>query len=113
MRSKGGSKAAAPADKAEVQAADPAFEEAIAAVAMAMPERKPPGRLWRRIEAAINADPREAIVNLRREEGWRQYSRDVQIKRLWDEHTFLLRCAAGGVLPAHKHPRFEHCVIIE
>lgn len=89
------------------------LEETLAPLAMAYPERRPSPDLWDRIEAAVEAAERPAIVNLRREDGWRQFSRDVQIKRLWDENTFLLRCAPGGVLPAHKHPRFEHCVVIE
>ncbi len=89
------------------------LDEALAPLAMAFPERRPSPDLWRRIESAVDAGAPSAVVNLRRDDGWRQYSRDVQIKRLWDENTFLLRCAPGGVLPAHKHPRFEHCVIIE
>ena len=98
--------AARPAD------VDP-IEEALAPLAMAFPERTPSPDLWARIEAAVDAPELPDIVNLRREDGWRRYSRDVQIKRLWDDQTFLLRCAPGGVLPAHKHPRFEHCVVIE
>jgi anti-sigma factor ChrR (cupin superfamily) len=93
-----------------------ALEEALAPVALAMPGRAPPAALWERIEAAVEAEADAAlpgIVDLRREDGWRQYTRDVQIKRLWDANTFLLRCAPGGVLPAHKHPRFEHCIVIE
>ena len=92
---------------------DGPLEDVLAPIALAFPERRPSPDLWRRIEAAIDATERSAFVNLRREDGWRRYSRDVQIKRLWDENTFLLRCAPGGVLPAHKHPRFEHCVVIE
>ena len=98
--------AARPAD------GDP-IEEALAPLAMAFLERKPSPDLWARIEAAVDAPQHSDVVNLRREDGWRRYSRDVQIKRLWDDQTFLLRCAPGGVLPAHKHPRFEHCVVIE
>lgn len=111
MQSKGTSKtvAAAKTDFSD----DPALDEALAAVALAMPERRPSPKLWRRIEAAIDSEEAGGFVNVRREDGWRQYSRDVQIKRLWDDNTFLLRCAPGGVLPAHKHPRFEHCVVIE
>jgi ChrR-like protein with cupin domain len=88
------------------------LEEALAPVAIAFPERRPSLDLWRRIEAAVDAAD-AGITDIRREEGWRQYTRDVQIKRLWDENTFLLRCAAGGVLPAHEHPSFEHCIVLE
>ena len=111
MRSKGSSRTAAAAQ--EGFADGPALDEALAPVALAMPGRRPPARLWRRIEAAIDSEGPAEIVNVRREEGWRQLTRDVQIKRLWDDSTFLLRCAPGGVLRAHKHPRFEHSVIIE
>ena len=92
------------------------LDDALAPAAMAFPERSPPAYLWRRIEAAVDAADAAASLtaaDLRREEGWRRYTRDVQIKRLWDENTFLLRCAPGGRLPAHKHPRFEHCIVLE
>jgi anti-sigma factor ChrR (cupin superfamily) len=92
-----------------------ALDEALAPIAMAFPQGPKRPRLWRRIEAAVDAADsagRPAAV-VRREEGWRQYSRDVQIKRLWDRNTFLMRCAPGGVLPAHKHRRFEHCIVLE
>ncbi len=91
------------------------LEEKLAPVAMAFPSAPVAPDLWERIDTAVDAaekSDRPAVV-VRREEGWRQYTRDVQIKRLWDDHTFLLRCAAGGVLPAHKHPSFEHCIILE
>ena len=113
MQSKRFSKAVGAAGKAERFAGEPTLDETLAPIAMAFPERKPPAGLWQRIEAAIDAESSSEFVNIRREEGWRQYTRDVQIKRLWDDSTFLLRCAPGGLLPAHKHPRFEHCVVIE
>lgn len=96
-----------------------ALEDRLAPLAMAFPESPARPGLWERIEAAVDAadsgpddDSQPAIV-VRRDDGWRQYTRDVQIKQLWDEDTFLLRCAPGGVLPAHDHPRFEHCIILE
>jgi hypothetical protein len=110
MRTTGSSKSIALEDD------DGPLAEALAPIAMAYPERSPSTDLWRRIEAAVDAAGSTGpatVVNLRREEGWRRYTRDVQIKKLWDDDTFLLRCAPGGVLPAHKHPRFEHCVILE
>ena len=92
-----------------------ALETKLAPLALAFPARPVRPRLWRRIEAAIDADetagPSPAVV--RRDEGWRQFTRDVQIKQLWDDKTFMLRCAPGGVLPPHKHPRFEHCIVLE
>jgi anti-sigma factor ChrR (cupin superfamily) len=110
MRTTGSSKSIALEDD------DGPLAEALAPIAMAYPERRPSTDLWRRIEAAVDAADSTGpatVVNLRREEGWRQYTRDVQIKKLWDDDTFLLRCAPGGVLPAHEHPRFEHCVVLE
>jgi quercetin dioxygenase-like cupin family protein len=89
-----------------------ALDEELAPVAMAFPEGRPRPGLWGRIEAALAAADAPPKV-VRREEGWRRYTRDVQIKPLWDANTFLLRCAPGGVLPAHEHPRFEHCVVLE
>jgi hypothetical protein len=110
MRTTGSSKSIALEDD------DGPLAEALAPIAMAYPEHRPSTDLWRRIEAAVDAADSNGpatVVNLRREEGWRRYTRDVQIKKLWDDDTFLLRCAPGGVLPAHKHPRFEHCVVLE
>jgi anti-sigma factor ChrR (cupin superfamily) len=92
------------------------LQEMLAPVAMALPEWRVSPDLWRRIEAAVDAadvPERPTAVDVPREEGWRPYTRDVQIKRLWDENTFLLRCGPGAVLPAHEHPRYEHCVILE
>ena len=92
------------------------LEETLAPVAMAFPEAGPRPDMWARIEAAVDAAERtERLVgkDVLREEGWRRYSRDVEIKQLWDDHTFLLRCGPGGVLPAHKHPSFEHCIVLE
>jgi anti-sigma factor ChrR (cupin superfamily) len=98
----------------DAYALGPVLDEALAPIALAFPQAAAPPGLWRRIEAAIDADAASSPAKvIRREEGWRRYTRDVQIKRLWDENTFLLRCAAGGVLPAHDHPRFEHCIILE
>jgi hypothetical protein len=96
---------------------DAALEDWLAPLALAFPESPARSGLWQRIEAAVEAaedgpEAQPAIV-VRREEGWSQYTRDVQIKKLWDDDTFLLRCAPGGILPAHDHPRFEHCVILE
>ena len=95
---------------------DRALEDTLARIAVAFPGRAPSANLWRRIEAAVDGGPAEsqpAPVDIPRDDGWRQYTRDVQIKRLWDDNTFLMRCAPGGVLPAHDHPRFEHCIVIE
>ena len=94
------------------------LEETLAPLALAYPETGLRPNLWQRIEAAVDAVDRPGRATsppkvVRREEGWRQYARDVQIKRLWDANTFLLRCAPGGVLPPHEHKSFEHCVVIE
>jgi anti-sigma factor ChrR (cupin superfamily) len=87
------------------------MEAIMALLAFAMPAAPPSDALWPRIEARIAGKGSGRI--LRRDEGWRPYTRDVEIKPLWDRNTFLLRCAPGGELAPHKHRRFEHCVIIE
>ena len=98
---------------------DAALEDWLAPLAIAFPESPARPGLWQRIEAAVDAagdgpgDHAQPAIVVRRDDGWSQYTRDVQIKQLWDGDTFLLRCAPGGVLPAHDHPRFEHCVILE
>ena len=91
------------------------LDDLLAPVALALPEAAPGEALWQRIEAAIESEHRPSSGRkvIRREQGWRQYSPDVQIKRLWDRNTFLLRCDPGGVLPPHEHRSFEHCIVIE
>lgn len=98
----------------EGPAAEGGLDDLLAPVALGLPETGPGEALWQRIEAAIDGAKGPAGRKvIRRNQGWRQYSRDVQIKRLWDRNTFLLRCDPGGVLPPHEHRSFEHCIVIE
>src|SRR5688572_10802934 len=88
----------------------------LAPLAMAMPEVAPPDGLWARIDGAI--DQAEAdlpqTVEERLEEGvWREIAPRIEIKQLWDDKTFLVRCGPGGVFPGTPHKRFEHCLIIQ
>ena len=88
----------------------------LAPIAMAMPAPDPARGLWTRIESAI--DQAEAdlpqTVEERLEEGeWREVAPKIEIKRLWDDKTFLVRCAPGGTYPGTPHRQFEHCLIIQ
>ena len=88
----------------------------LAPIAMAMPEAEPPADLWANIDRAI--DQAEAdlpqTVEERLEEGeWREIAPKIEVKPLWDDKTFLVRCAPGGVYPGTPHRLFEHCVIIQ
>ena len=93
-----------------------AWARLLAPLAMATPPSEPSPGLWARIEKAI--DQAEAdlpqTVEERLEEGeWREIAPKIEVKRLWDDKTFLVRCAPGGVYPGTPHRLFEHCVIIQ
>ena len=102
-------------DRDAVDAQWAELDELLAPAAFAPGDLPVDESLWRRIEAAVDSLDRGGRRGkiIRREQGWRQYSRDVQIKRLWDRDTFLLRCDPGGILPPHEHRKFEHCIVLE
>jgi quercetin dioxygenase-like cupin family protein len=50
------------------------------------------------------------------DDGWQRFSRGVQIKVLHEAAgtmSYLLKLAPGAVLPAHRHPQDEECVVLE
>lgn len=69
---------------------------------------------------------RERVIHTVREAGmqtipstggeWKQLTPLVQMKLLsaFDgAHSFLLRLAPGAVVPAHRHPADEECIVLE
>jgi anti-sigma factor ChrR (cupin superfamily) len=49
-------------------------------------------------------------------EGWRPFMRGIERKVLHEQDgvmSYLLKFAAGAVLPAHRHPMDEECVVLE
>lgn len=100
--------------------ADPALNTAAAALetmlaplwATAPPVAPPPG-LWDSLNAAIDRTD-SALAGMREiafDVGWNETAPGVALKPLWDA-TFLVRCAAGSVLPSHEHPCVEHTLVI-
>lgn len=75
----------------------------------------PPANLFERIDGAI-AEENAALAGKTAqgfEEGdWQPYLPGIEIKTLWAENTFLMRCRPGSVVPAHPHPEAEHLIII-
>lgn len=50
------------------------------------------------------------------DEGWRAFAPGIQMKLLHHDGqaaAYLLRMAAGAVIPPHRHPQDEECVVIE
>jgi anti-sigma factor ChrR (cupin superfamily) len=44
---------------------------------------------------------------------WRQLWDGVSIRPIWDERTYLMRCAAGKQVPCHVHDREEFLVVLD
>ena len=115
-----------PADRAEVPGTRPdradqgrAEDELLAGLAMQAPPADPPEGLFAAIEAKIDASESIQIETLKADEGeWIKLSDKIWKKILFsDSRTgdsmYLLRCAAGAILPSHKHDHDEHAFVIE
>ena len=44
---------------------------------------------------------------------WREIHDGVSVRPIWDDRTFLLRCAAGKQVPSHFHPREEWLCVLD
>jgi hypothetical protein len=44
---------------------------------------------------------------------WRQLWEGVSIRPIWDDRTYLLRCAAGKQVPCHVHESEELLVVLD
>lgn len=44
---------------------------------------------------------------------WREMWDGVSIRPIWDDRTYLLRCAAGKQVPCHVHDREELLVVLD
>jgi quercetin dioxygenase-like cupin family protein len=50
------------------------------------------------------------------DEGWQRFGEGVQLKVLHESGgimSYLLKLAPGAVVPAHRHPHDEECVVLE
>jgi quercetin dioxygenase-like cupin family protein len=74
-------------------------------------------RVKRRVLARIAEEQRGQHLTVGAGDGlWRPFAPGVQIKLLneaADIWSYLLRLAPGAVLPAHRHPVDEECVVLE
>ena len=76
-------------------------------------EARVKARLLRRI--AAESTPRHPTLRLAEGE-WQPFAPGVAMKvlhRVGDTQSYLLRLAAGAVLPAHRHPVDEECLVLE
>lgn len=101
---------------------DPALDKAIRAAEESLAPMiglagtlPPPAGLFDRIAGAIEEESTalagKAAVAC--EEGeWQPFLPGIEIKRLWNPVTVMLRCGPGAVLPAHPHAQTEHIVVI-
>ena len=88
----------------------------LAPLALAMPAIVPPATLETKIARAIDqaANDLSRTVEERLEEGgWQEVGPQVEIKPLWDDKTFLIRCGPGAVYPGMPGRRFEHGVVLQ
>ncbi len=96
-----------------------AEDEVLAGLATLAPPADPPEGLFDAIEAEIDALSSAQIETLKADEGeWIKLSDKIWKKILFSddrtgESMYLLRCAAGAVLPSHKHDHEEHAFVIE
>ena len=89
-----------------------AWEARLMPLEAMVPEAAAPAGSWERLERAVERVP-QAVRDLALDEGaWIEMEPGISRKPLWREDTFLLRVAAGAVLPAHPHPEIEHCVVV-
>ena len=91
-------------------------DRAMASLDMAMPAMTPPASLWARIEQKLAAAELISVAGLAMqgfEQGsWHRLAPGIRMKRLWNEHTMVLDCEPGAVVPAHRHYAFEHTLIL-
>ena len=93
-----------------------AWAQMLAPLALAMPGIAPPNALWGRIGSAVDqadADLPQTVEERLEDGAWREIAPKIEVKQLWDDKTFLVRCAPGGIYPGTPHLLFEHCVIIQ
>jgi anti-sigma factor ChrR (cupin superfamily) len=70
-------------------------------------------KLLRRIAQTATA---QHVTVMAGDEGWQPFSDGIGIKVLHEDAgvmSYLLRLAPGAVLPAHRHPIDEECLVME
>jgi hypothetical protein len=90
-------------------------ETMFAPMAVAAPEVSPSPGLFDRINAALDAENvsvAERVMQLASVGAWEPIAPGVDFKRLWDDRTYLLRCAAGAEIHSHFHIEDEHLLLL-
>ena len=99
----------------ELQMAD----ELLAELATATEPVDPPKRLFKAIEAEIDAGEPGKATTLRADQGeWKKRSSKIWQKILHEDpvtgrRIYLLRCKPGAIIPPHRHKRDEHVLVLE
>ncbi|MBI5257554.1 MAG: cupin domain-containing protein [Burkholderiales bacterium] len=74
-------------------------------------------RVKRRLLARVAEDQRRQHLTVQADEGqWQPFGRGLSLKLLHQRDgvmSYLVRLAPGAVLPAHRHPIDEECVVLE
>lgn len=91
------------------------MEQLLAPMALAGSPIAPSAELWRRIEASITVET-EALshryIEANIEAQWVAIEPGIEIRRLWNNATHLLRCQPGTVLASHLHSSEEHLIVL-
>ena len=80
---------------------------------------EPPERLFKAIEAEIDAGEPGKSRTLRADQGvWEKRISKIWQKILYEDpasgrRIYLLRCEPGAVIPPHRHKRDEHIIVLE
>lgn len=74
-------------------------------------------RVKRRVLARVAEDQRARHLTVRADEGqWQPFGPGLSLKVLHESDgvmSYLVRLAPGAVLPPHRHPMDEECVVLE
>ncbi|WP_299621755.1 cupin domain-containing protein [Pelagibius sp.] len=103
------------------------WEQRLSGLAAEPGSEEPPSAVWEGIEAAIESSgaggpvsKRERFsIAVRASEGeWKPVAEGIEKKSLFIDReegfeAFLLRFAAGAVLPPHPHRMTEECIVLE
>ncbi len=99
----------------ELDGAIKALEGSLAPITGLAGTLPPSTDLFDRIAGAIAQESAELAgkIAITCDEGdWQPFLPGIEIKRLWNPGTVMLRCQPGAVLPAHPHAQTEHIVVI-
>lgn len=91
------------------------IESVMAPLALAPEEAAVPASLWDRIDAVIaDGEARDAAIMSECFEGgtWATWDAGIEVKPIWDNVSFLVRCAPGAKIAAHYHDLDERMLVL-